>query len=43
LTFRDQDVNLWWNGRNGNIEQVKVDNKPLKNSVSLIQPGRRGI
>ena len=32
LTFRDTDVNVNWNGRNGNIEPVKVDGKPLKNS-----------
>ena len=34
LTFRDQDVNVWWNGRNGVAEPVKVDGKPIKNSVS---------
>ncbi|KAL1409773.1 Translation initiation factor 3 subunit b [Vanrija albida] len=33
LTFRDQDVNLFWNGRNGNAEQVKDDEgKPVKNA-----------
>lgn len=31
LTFRDADVHVNWNGRNGNIEPVKVDGKPLKN------------
>ena len=34
LTFRDQDVNVWWNGRNGVAEPVKVEGKPIKNSVS---------
>lgn len=32
VTFRDNDVNVLWNGRNGNVEPVKVDGKPLKNS-----------
>jgi translation initiation factor 3 subunit B len=35
LTFRDQDVNVFWNGRNGNAEPVRgPDGKPIKNSVS---------
>jgi hypothetical protein len=34
LTFRDQDVNVFWNGRNGNAEPVRgPDGKPIKNSV----------
>ncbi|OCF37588.1 eukaryotic translation initiation factor 3 subunit B [Kwoniella heveanensis CBS 569] len=33
LTFRDQDVSIWWNGRNGAAEPVKgSDGKPLKNN-----------
>ncbi|WWD22047.1 eukaryotic translation initiation factor 3 subunit B [Kwoniella shandongensis] len=33
LTFRDTDVSIWWNGRNGVAEPVKgADGKPLKNS-----------
>ncbi|RSH90247.1 Translation initiation factor 3 subunit b [Saitozyma podzolica] len=33
LTFRDQDVNVFWNGRNGNAEPVRgPDGKPIKNS-----------
>ncbi|KAK8846741.1 eukaryotic translation initiation factor 3 subunit B [Kwoniella newhampshirensis] len=33
LTFRDTDVSIWWNGRNGAAEAVKgADGKPLKNS-----------
>ncbi|ORY26896.1 eukaryotic translation initiation factor eIF2A-domain-containing protein [Naematelia encephala] len=33
LTFRDQDVNLFWNGRNGNAEPVRdADGKVVKNS-----------
>ena len=33
LTFRDQEVNVWWNGRNGNAEPVKdTDGKAIKNS-----------
>lgn len=32
ITFRDQEVNLWWNGRNGTAEAVKdTDGKPIKN------------
>ncbi|WVQ84000.1 eukaryotic translation initiation factor 3 subunit B [Cryptococcus sp. DSM 104549] len=32
LTFRDNDVNVWWNGRNGIADAVKnADGKPLKN------------
>jgi hypothetical protein len=35
LTFRDADVNILWNGRNGNAEPVKADGKPVKNSVGV--------
>ena len=36
VTFRDNDVNIFWNGRNGNAEPVRDDNgKVLKNPVSL--------
>lgn len=39
LTFRDQDVNVFWNGRNGNAEPVRgPDGKPIKNSVSDSTP-----
>ena len=32
LTFRDQDVNLWWNSRNGTADPVKdSDGKNIKN------------
>ena len=35
LTFRDSDVNVFWNGRNGNAEPVRdADGKVVKNNVS---------
>ena len=35
ITFRDQDVNLYWNGRNGKADVVRdADGKVVKNSVS---------
>jgi translation initiation factor 3 subunit B len=33
ITFRDQDVNLWWNGRDGTAESVTdEDGKSIRNS-----------
>jgi translation initiation factor 3 subunit B len=35
LTFRDTDVNILWNGRNGNAEPVRdSEGKIVKNNVS---------
>lgn len=36
MTFADQNPNLYWCGRNGNLEPVRgPDDKPVKNAVSM--------